>query len=286
VTVLDMRDLRDWVGRSETRADIATAAPLADLAALLDDDPAQKPPEIVPPLGHWLYFHPSVARSLIGDDGHPRTGDFLPPVPLPRRMWAGSDVHFLAPIPVGAPIERRSVVSNVIHKVGKSGDLIFVAVDHVITTNSKELIVERQDLVYRGPHGDPAASQTPPSTQVDEIRGWVITPTPIDLFRFSALTFNAHRIHYDRDYARNVEGHADLLVQAPFAATLLMKHLMREMPEIRVKSFAFRAKSPLLANREMKLMLAPQADCINLTATDNLGVVSMTGTAEISYPQS
>lgn len=279
MTSIDLPYLRSWIGRSETRADTATVAPISGLAALLDCGTSLQPPQVVPYLGHWLYFLSQTARSLIGDDGHPRTGDFLPPVPLPRRMWAGGEIRFLAPIPVSAPMQRQSVVSGVTHKVGKSGDLIFLTVEHHITVDGVKAIAERQDLVYRGPPGDGTTSPTQPTDQNEASGSRYVTLTPVDLFRFSALTFNAHRIHYDRDYARNTEGHADLVVHAPYTAILLINHLMQEMPNVRIQSFSFQAKNPLFVNREVALTAVPQEDGIRLIATDGNGVIVMTAYA-------
>ena len=143
-------NLQDWVGRAETAHDVAAAGPLARLAALLDHDgpPPWRPGE-APPLGHWLWFLPDARQRDIGPDGHPRRGGFLPPVELPRRMWAGSRIAFHHPVPLGAAVERRSVIASVERKSGRSGELVFVAVDHEIASGGRTLITDRHDIVYR-----------------------------------------------------------------------------------------------------------------------------------------
>lgn len=256
-----MEDFSAWIGRSETRHDVATAAPLVGLAALLDHDPAA--PAIVPPLGHWLYFLPDARQSAIGDDGHPRRDDasFLPPVPLPRRMWAGGRVDFLAPIPVGAALVRTTTIDTIAAKRGATGDLLFVTLRHDISADGVAAVREEQDLVYRA-----AATAPPPPTDSAETRPESadairrITPDPVLLFRYSALTFNAHRIHYDRDYARDVEGYAGLVVHGPLIATLLVDFALRETLGRSPRHFRFRAEVPLTDTAPFDLCMARQDD--------------------------
>ena len=243
-----MDDYSKWVGRSETRTDIAAPAPLAGLAALLDHDISPWTPGTVPPLGHWLYFLPDARQSAIGGDGHPRRDGhgLLPPTPLPRRMWAGSRVEFLSPIAVGAALTRVTTIAAIRPKRGASGELLFVTLRHDIAADDAPAIREEQDIVFREAATGPA---TPPPPAVpaapeptDAVR--TLSPDPVLLFRYSALTFNAHRIHYDRDYARDVEGYAGLVVHGPLIATLLMDHALRE--GFSPRRFAFRAEAPLI----------------------------------------
>lgn len=260
-----MEDFSAWIGRSETRHDVAAAAPLVGLAALLDHDPAA--PATVPPLGHWLYFLPDARQSAIGDDGHPRRDDasFLPPVPLPRRMWAGGRVDFLAPIAVGAALVRTTTIDTIAAKRGATGDLLFVTLRHDISADGVAAVREEQDLVYRA-----AATAPPPpagfaetqSEPADAIRR--VVPDPVLLFRYSALTFNAHRIHYDRDYARDVEGYAGLVVHGPLIATLLVDFARRETPERSPRHFRFRAEAPLTDTAPFDLCMARQDDRLRL----------------------
>ncbi len=271
-----MEDFSAWIGRSETRHDIATAAPLAGLAALLDHDAA--PPATVPPLGHWLYFLPDARQSALGEDGHPRRDDggLLPPAPLPRRMWAGGRVEFLAPIAVGAALTRVTTIAAIRAKRGASGDLLFVTLQHDIAADGIPAIREEQDLVYRAPAAAPTASPVllpvgpEPAAAVRRV-----TPDPMLLFRYSALTFNAHRIHYDRDYARNVEGYAGLVVQGPLIATLLIDHARREMPSLTPARFSFRAEAPLIDGAPFDLCLSREGSGARLWARDTTGQPTM-----------
>lgn len=189
----------------------------------------------------------------MGEDGHPERGGFLPPVPLPRRMWAGSDVRFIEPLRIGQTIERKSTISNVETKSGKTGMLCFVTVDHRWTADGRLAIKEKQDIVYRDSpaEGDPrntvtaaAVDDTPPGKTVD--------PTETLLFRYSALMFNSHRIHYDRDYAVGTEGYPSLVVQGPMQATFLARHA-QEVGNSRLARFRFRSMSPLFDNAPIGL---------------------------------
>lgn len=244
---MDNMDFNAWIGRTETATDIAMRGPRDRLAALLDHDGSIWPEDELPPLAHWLYFLPSARQSLIDADGHPRRGGLLPPVPLPRRMWAGGEIEFLHPIPVGAPISRLSTVQKITPKTGKSGSMVFITLRHEIFADGSLAIVEDQDIVYRepataAPEAAPARGAAAPVTT--DAR--TIQPDPVLLFRFSALTFNAHRIHYDRDYARDIETYSGLVVHGPLIATLLMDHYLHANPGRHVSRFNFRAQRPLL----------------------------------------
>lgn len=271
-----MEDFSAWIGRSETRHDIAVAAPLVGLAALLDQDAA--PPATVPPLGHWLYFLPDARQSALGEDGHPRrdNGGLLPPVPLPRRMWAGGRVEFLAPIAVGAALTRVTTITAIRAKRGASGDLLFVTLRHDIAADGIAAIREEQDLVYRAsaaaPTASPVLSPVEPEPAATVRR---VTPDPVLLFRYSALTFNAHRIHYDRDYAQRVEGYAGLVVHGPLIATLLMDHFLRTAPGANPRRFSFRAEAPLIDGAPFDLCLARDGDATRLWARDAAGRTTM-----------
>jgi 3-methylfumaryl-CoA hydratase len=272
---VDIEHLKSWIGREERAVDQASAAPLAGLAALLDHE-AQAPGE-VPPLGHWLYFLPHARQSAIDVDGHPKRGGFLPPVPLPRRMWVAGEIVFHAPIRIGASIERVSTVADVTAKTGSSGDMVFVTVRHAIRCDGVLVIEERQDLVYRG---DGSAAAPPPvEARVAEATS-TVTPDPVALFRYSALTLNGHRIHYDRGYARDVEGYPGLVVHGPYAATLLMDHFLCETPGARVKRFAFRARRPLFDTAPFSLNLKRTERGAEVWTADAAGQPAMTGIIE------
>jgi 3-methylfumaryl-CoA hydratase len=238
-----MDDLQRWIGRNETVEDVASPVPLAGLAALLDHATPTWREGVLPPLAHWLYFLGHTRQSEIDLDGHPRRGGFLPPITLPRRMWAGSRIEFRGAIPVGAAMTRRSTIADIKTKQGASGAMIFVTVKHEIGAAGAIAIVEEQDIVFRDAPGAKAAPPKPDPRTASDVRK--VNPDPVLLFRFSALTFNAHRIHYDRDYAREVEGYPGLVVHGPLTAVLLMDHFLRIHPRSNVTRFEFRAQSPL-----------------------------------------
>lgn len=254
-------NLRTWEGRSETLHDHAAAAPVRGLAATLDRqdaDPAAG--SALPPLWHWLYFLPRAPQHEIGADGHPRLGGFLPPVPLPRRMWAGSRLQWHAPVRVEDALQRTTRIASVTHKAGRTGDLMFVVLRHEIASAGVLAITEEQDLVYRAPPqpGDPV----PPPQRAPETAAWSreIVPDPVLLFRYSALTFNGHRIHYDRPYATEVEGYPGLVVHGPLLATLLVDLARRERPDARVTAFSFKAVRPTFDLHPFRVCGQPSAD--------------------------
>jgi 3-methylfumaryl-CoA hydratase len=262
----------EWIGRSETVEDIASPAPLAGMAALLDHETPPWREGEVPPLGHWLYFLPRARQSQIGADGHPNRGGFLPPIELPRRMWAGSRIEWHAPLKIGAKIANCSTIKAIEHKTGRSGEMVFLTVRQEISGDGVLAITEERDVVFREaskPGEAPKAEAAQPRAAE-----WsrTLTPDETQLFRFSALTFNAHRIHYDRDYATKVEGYPDLVVQGPYTALLLMDHFLRRNPRATVKAFSFRARAPHFAGRPLKLCAAERA----LWGENDTGAVGMT----------
>lgn len=242
---LDIDHLKSWIGRSESVADTATPVPVAALSATLDrDDPPPRPGDPLPPLWHWLYFLPLHRQSELGPDGHAKRGGFLPPVELPRRMWAGGRFTFHQPLHVGEAIHRTSTIADVSHKEGRTGSLVFVLVRHQIAGESGPAITEEHDIVYReAPRPD---DPVPPPRAAPDNAVWRrrIVPDPVLLFRYSALTFNGHRIHYDRTYVTEVENYPGLIVHGPLLATLLIDLLRRNVPAP-VASFGFRAILPL-----------------------------------------
>lgn len=273
---MNFDQLQTWVGRSEEKSDVAARAPIEGLAAALDHlEPPWRPGE-VPPLGHWLYFLPRALQREIGEDGHPRRGGFLPPVPLPRRMWAGGTLTFTAPIRLGGEIRRRSTVAAVQHKSGRSGVLVFVKVVHEVSNAEGPALREVHDIVYREaarPGSEaPARGEAPPAAD------WVrpLSADPVLLFRFSALTFNGHRIHYDRGYCREAEGYPGLVVHGPLTATLLLDLFLRNNPGARVASFEFRARRPLYDVHPFSLCGAARPSGAQLWALDHDGQIAMT----------
>ncbi len=273
---VDIDQLKSWIGRTERADDIVTRIPVKALSATLDrDDPEPDDGAILPPLWHWLFFLPIVRQSGIGADGHPERGGFLPPVPLPRRMWAGSRFHFDAPLRVGERIRRVSTIADVTMKEGRTGPLIFVLTRHEITGESGGALTEEHDIVYRG--AATPDEPVPPAQMAPASAGWRrdIQPNDVLLFRYSALTFNGHRIHYDRRYATEVEGYPGLIVHGPLIATLLTD-LIRRNCDAPLKSFSFRAIKPVFDTAPFAVCGAPgEDDKIDLWAMDCDGALCM-----------
>jgi len=243
---VDAADLAQWVGRTERRADRVTPVPLAALAATLDrNDPPPDEGSAIAPLRHWLYFLPLAPTRDLGPDGHPRRGGFLPPVALPRRMWAGGRLEFRRPLRVGDAIERTSTIASVDVKHGRSGPLVFVLVRHEIAAAGRVAIVEEHDIVYReAPRaGDPPSARKPAPSDAAWRRD--VAADDVLLFRYSALTFNGHRIHYDRRYVTTVEGYPGLIVHGPLLATLLADLARDHVAPAELATFSFRAVAPL-----------------------------------------
>ena len=262
---VDVEALRKWVGRSEACEDMVSLFPVAALGATLDrEDPAPRNGDMLPPLWHWLYFLPIYRHSDAGPDGHMRRGGFLPPVPLPRRMWAGSRVQFRHPLRVGEPIRRVSTVADVTHKSGRTGDLVFVVVRHEISSGGDIAIAEEHDIVYRDAPRPGARTAEPSSGSSRDPAEptWqrVVRPDPLLLFRYSALTFNGHRIHYDRSYVTEVEGYPGLVVHGPLLATLMLDLVRREQPDAKVAQFRFRALQPVFDTAPFTVCGAPRPD--------------------------
>jgi 3-methylfumaryl-CoA hydratase len=278
-----LQHLRSWIGRSEQRTDTITAAPLAALAAALDrDDPAPATGTAVPPLWHWLYFLPIARQSELGPDGHPRRGGFLPPVELPRRMWAGGRLTFERPLRVGEVATRTSRIDDVTAKDARSGPLVFVTVRHTLSTPEGHAISEAHDIVYRGLPA-PGSAATPQRAPTDETFARTVVPDDVLLFRYSALTFNGHRIHYDRRYVTEVEGYPGLVVHGPLIATLLLDLLRRERPTATVARFDFKAVSPLFDLHPFELCGRPDGERgFALWARNHEGGLAMQATAEVA----
>jgi 3-methylfumaryl-CoA hydratase len=243
-----------WVGRKEERTERVAPSAVASLAATLDKEVPPLLGQPLPPGWQWLFFNPVVRRSGLGTDGHPQRGGFLPPIELPRRMWAGSRVRYLADLLVDATATRRSLILKVENKVGKRGSLWFVTVEHTISCGGKPCIVEEQDIVYR----DATSPSTVPAAKPEFYDGqakWSneVFPDTTLLFRYSALTFNGHRIHYDQTYARDEEGYPGLVVHGPLTATLLQQFALEHGGGRPLASFDFRGVSPLFVGRSFKL---------------------------------
>lgn len=279
-------DLRAWIGRSETAHDLIGATPVKALNATLDHPsmPVQAGTPL-PPLWHWLYFLPLHRQSEIGPDGHARRGGFLPPVPLPRRMWAGSQFEFRSPVRVGDAVERTSTIADVTVKQGRTGQLVFVKVRHELRCNGEAApaIVEFHDIVYREAKRPDDVEPPPQSGEARAVWQRVIVPNDVLLFRYSALTFNGHRIHYDRKYVTEVEGYPGLIVHGPLIATLLMDLVRRNAPNAEVSAFRFKAVRPTFDLHPFRVNGQVQDDgkTIKLWAQDHEGWLTMDATATL-----
>ena len=237
-------DLTAWVGRVEHADDVVQPTPARALAATLNLPDHPRDGDRLPPLWHWLYFLPTAPASTLGRDGHPARGGFLPPVALERRMWAGGRLWFHHDLRVGDAVVRTSQITSVQHKNGRAGPMVLVTVRHTVTGPAGVTVEEDQDIVYVNP---PASYVAPPPDPLPRGLDWE-DDQPVDpvlLFRFSALTFNAHRIHYDRPYATEVEHYPGLVVHGPLQALLLVQAARRHRPDVRVATFRYRAHRPL-----------------------------------------
>ena len=248
-----MSNWADWIGKSETRHDVITPGLLHRFCATID----QPVTDDIPQGLHWCLGLPDTPTAQLAEDGHPAKGGFLPPIPLPRRMWASSEVSFEHPLQLGDAISRVSTVASIEEKSGKSGDLVFVAVDHETRVGDRVAVRERQNIVYR----EPATTTIPvsaASNDIPDLQDWdwqqKIVPSEQLLFRYSALTFNSHRIHYDRPYAMQEEGYPGLVVQGPLMATLLLNLAARELGANRLSRFSFRGQAPAFANAAIYLV--------------------------------
>jgi len=254
----DTLNLQDWVGRSSTVEEVASGERVARLDSLLGRDGDETAPLF--PLGHWLHFsEDDVPMSELGADGHVELGGFMPPIPLPRRMWAGSDLSFHAPILPGQAISRTTTIESITEKTGSTGPLCFVVLRHEISADGALATTDRHTLVYREATSAPGGSAAkPPRADSPVPDGWdwaeSVRPNEVMLFRYSALTFNSHRIHYDYPYVTEVEGYPGLVTHGPLTATLLLDAFMFSHPGAPVTGYGFRAKSPLFVNEQIHLV--------------------------------
>lgn len=273
--MIDLDHLRTWIGREEESCELLTEAITSRFNATLDREGPAQNGAVAPLLIHLCLAPPAAPTRQLGPDGHPARGGFLPPVPLPRRMWAGGTFTFHDEIRVGDVVTRHSTIREVTVKEGRSGTLCFVTVDHRIESGGRLAIEERQDIVYRGkdpaPGGAPKAA--PPAAAQGTDRA-VVDPSPALLFRYSALTFNGHRIHYDNPYTRNEEGYPGLIVHGPLQATLLVQFAERLRGE-RPARFDFRSLSPLFDTAPFTLNAGQDGDGLRLWTAREGGPVAM-----------
>lgn len=276
MTAIDIDYLRCWVGRERIREDALATFPAQALGALLDREQAPAVADALPPTWQWLYFNDAVRQSELGHDGHPRTGAFLPPVPLPRRMWASGEFFCERPLRIGEPAEQRSVVSSVELKQGSTGALVFVSLEHHTSQGGRRCLFEKQHLVYRempsGPSPLPAGEPAPVEADFQV----PLQPDPVLLFRYSALTFNGHRIHYDRDYATREEHYPALVMHGPLLATLLAEQVACQLPGESIGRFSFRALRPVFDSDQLLLCGRRSGEKLALWIVNQQGFVCMT----------
>lgn len=280
MTAIDIEYLKGWVGRESHREDLLASSHARLLAATLG-----QPQEglqygmPLPPLWHWAYFLEGLPPAELGRDGHPARGGFLPPVPLANRMWAGGQLEFSEALPLGSVVSRRSRIDAVAHKRGRSGDLVFVTVVHKILHQGRVVLTESHDIVYKdpAPPGLPAPSAAMPSPVHSER----FEPDSTMLFRYSALTFNGHRIHYDADYCREVEGYASLVIHGPLIATALAGFAQR-LAGRPLRTFRYRGLRPSLLGQALSLRATPSGPALELWAEQPDGAVSMQALASFA----
>ncbi len=283
----ELEKLRAWEGRRESSTDIVGLTPARALFALLNRDPMTiNHGDDLPPLFHWLYCLSLPRQSDLDTDGHLKKGGggggggLLPPVPFPRRMFAGARIHFDGTLRIGDQIERTSTVKQITYKEGRRGPLYLVSVEHHIKGKREGEIIEEQDLVYVSRPTEPPqlTSPPPPAPAPDAAADWSreLTPDSRLLFRFSAVTYNTHRIHYDQDYAQNVEFYPDLVVHGPLTAVLLADFIMGNTEGRPMRAFSFRAQRPMFVNRTMTLEGRQRGSAVDARALDDSGSVAMT----------
>lgn len=280
----EQSDMQAWVGRTSTEHDLITLASLDRLGATFDrGDPPYRKGDPVPPMWHMMYFPMLAPLSELGVDGLPERGGLLPPIPLPRRMFAGAKTTYHQPLRAGDEIRRDGVIESIVEKQGRTGPLVFVkTVLKIHGENGEHAVTEEQDVVYRELD---TSGQTPPPVPSEIAEpDWrrTILPSPVMLFRYSALTFNNHRIHYDQPYTTQEEGYPGLLVHGPLIATCLAELVRDSAPDRTVHSFAYRAMSPLYATSDFELVGAmdPGGAGCRVEAIGPDGGVAMAATVE------
>jgi 3-methylfumaryl-CoA hydratase len=273
--------IAEWVGRERSETDMACPRDAQRLAAVLGRTVAPADGEPLPACWHWMLFQPMVPNNELGPDGHPKAGEFLPALPLPRRMFTGIEVKTQAPLLLGDTIRRRSAIEAITPKEGKSGALVFVTMRHIWEGKRSGVIVEKHSFVYRGADSDKGKPASPPAPASEPAWLWqeAIKADPVLVFRFAAAVFNAHRIHYDRPYATEVEHYAERLVPGRLAALLLLEALGRRTPRALAR-FAFQAKKPIWVGETMTLEgMSAEADRVDLRIRTGHGTSAMQASA-------
>ena len=273
----------DWqarVGRKETIRERIAPDRVAALSATLGIEGNYAARAPLPPGWHWIFFNRFVPRHELGADGHPRRGGFLPPVSLPRRMWAGGRLTYHRPLTIGSEGVRESTILKVEAKSGRAGKLVFVTVSHSIACDSTLCVTEEQDIVYR--EAAAPGSPTPAATPAPQDAVWSeeFRPDKVLLFRYSSLTSNGHRIHYDQSYAQAEENYPDLVVHGPLTATLLQGFAERHAGKP-LRSFEFRGVSPLFVSSPFRLEGKGDGSALDLWADGPGGALAMRAAAQV-----
>jgi 3-methylfumaryl-CoA hydratase len=276
---LDLDRLRQWIGRTQEATDTVTAQLVKGLRATLFQEIGEpRTGDAAPFTVHWCLAQPVFPMSMLGPDGHPTRGGFLPPVPLPRRMWAGGEIEFLDPLRVGDESTRTSRIADVTVKTGSTGQLCFVSVEHTVTSPRGVAIRERQDIVYRDMGSARLAAKAPPAPPAAQHRETHVSD-PVLLFRYSALTFNGHRIHYDRDYVTKVEGYPGLIFHGPLQAAFIVEMAAKLRGGRPPKKFTYRGVQPLFEGSEFSINANDNGDAMELWTANDAGQPTMKGTA-------
>lgn len=270
------------VGRTEAVEDRIDLRQAAHMQLTLDREPSLQEGDPLPAFWHYLYFNPKIRASALAPDGHERLGRFLPDLGLPRRMWAGGRIEFARPLTIGTRASKTSRIENVALKQGRSGKLGFVTVKHAFNDADGLCLTETQNIVYRAPPAPGAKQPDPPDAPADALWRRKVTPDPVTLFRYSALIFYGHRIHYDADYTRSVEGYPGLVVHGPLTATLLIEFGQEKAPNRTLRAAEIRAASPLFAPSPFWIEGKPNGDKTHLWARTEDGKLAMSVTLEFA----
>ena len=278
---IDIARLQSWIGREEEANDILTPRLVESLHATFDSSRHfPRRARAMPAMLHWCLTPMIAPHFRLGPDGHPARGSFLPPVPLPRRMWAGSDIEFLAPLVMGDTITRRSRIATVEMKKGKTGSLIFVNVDHHYSTVRGDAVRDLQTIVYLPSESRTSAPESAAKSAAPDEQCLVMRANSAMLARYCGLLFNSHRIHFDRSYAMNEEHYAGLVVHGPLQASLLAEFAAELHGAEAPCRFSFRGLAPLFDDADFSLRAKLEGDVGTLRILDNTGRTTMQAKAE------
>ncbi|MDH3472816.1 MAG: MaoC family dehydratase N-terminal domain-containing protein [Rhodospirillales bacterium] len=274
-----------WIGRSEEQSDVIDVLRACAMQATLDvDGPPLREGDALPHLWHWLYFWSLAPHAALGPDGHAARGEFLPPIHLPRRMWAGGRITFTKPLKIGATATRQAKVADIKRKHGSSGQLVFVTIEYEIADAEGPCLKEIQDVVFR--EAAKPGEKLERGEAAPAVLPWrkKITPDPLLLFRYSALTFNGHRIHYDLKYATQEEGYPGLIVHGPLLATLMMELAREKVQDREITGFVYRALRPVFDTAPISIggRNCQNGNCAELWVADSQGNLAMQARADLA----